>query len=580
MRSGTATPGAKRALLLTCSLGTLPGAEHSVDMMAEHLHARGFTCCVLRDADTTRAGVQEALRVLAEQTGEHDAVVIYYAGHGYAEAIALPDGRTACAFVLATADMRDLAAATIFNGIVDVELRRWLEGVARRTRNIAVVMDCCHAAAAVPGGGEEVSGAALQWMREALRAQVKDARRRGPERGPGDIVYVVSSASAEIANEAKDRQGRPIYAFTDRLVRTLVQVGDAPVNWDEVVFAAAAQMAAVDAVQLPGVGGRRWRRIFGFDDIKTDGWLGAVTDERSIVLRGGSAMTLAVGDRMLVEPLLLGAHSATMAVVTEVDALRAVLARPFGPVPELPVIRAIRLGRAQPPVVGLVGEIDPALRRALEAAQFTLVEGAPAGAIATLRDDGGLVLFEGEEQVARWPAGATDIAALTEWVSCIEACRALADCGRTTLTPAFRVEVTLDEEGAPVLADGATLAVGARLRVRVHNDDRTHALYFAVYRLTAGRTIEVLARHTAHGLCALPREYADCRGVRLAWPATIDRSGSARGETIVVLASHDSLLGIHEVSRGQPAMRGRPAGSRVRTVLWHHRLSPDLPITA
>jgi len=448
-------------------------------------------------------------------------------------------------------------------------------------------MGCGQGAAAVPGGGEEVSGAALQSMREALGKCVEEARRRGPERGADDIVYIVSSASPEIANEARDRHGRPIYAFTDRLVRTLRQVAGAPVSWDEVVFAATAQMAPVDAIQQPGVGGRRWRRIFGCDDIKTGGWLGAVTDEQTIVLRGGSAMTLAVGDRMLVEPLLLGAHSATMAVVLAVDPLRAVLARQPGPVPEPPVVRAIRLGRARRPVIGFVGELDPGLRRALEAAHFTMVEGAPAGAegapagaIAMLRDDGGLALYERDERVAHWPAGATDVTALTQWLSRIEGCRALADCGLTTPTPAFRVEVTLDDEGAPVLADGATLAVGARLRVRVHNDDRNHALYFAVYRLTAERAIELLARGTAHGLCALPRKYAECRGLQLSWPATLDRTGGARGETIVVLASHDSLLGIHEMPHGGRTLRGRPAGPRVRTVLWHHRLSPDAPITA
>ncbi len=571
------TPGARRALLLTCSLGTLPGAEHSVDTVAEHLEARGFTCRILRDAETTRAGVEDALRLLAEQTGERDAVVVYYAGHGYARAIELPKGLIACAFVLATADMRDSTAAD-FRGIVDIELRKWLEAVAERTTNIAVILDCCHAAGVVPGGGEQVSGAALQAMHAALGKCVEDARKRGPRRGVGDIVYVVSSASPEIANEAKDRYGRPIYAFTDRLVRTLEQVADAPVSWDEVVFAATAQMAAVDAIQRPGVGGRRRRRIFGFDDVATRSWLGAVTDARTIELRGGSAMTLAVGDRLLVEPLILGAHVATMAVVTEVEALRAVLARPPGPVPEPPVVRAIRLGRAQPPVVGVIGEIDPALRAALEAAHFEVVEGAPADAIATLRSDGGLALFEGEERLAYWPAGTTDITALKQWLSRIEACRALASCGLAATTPAFRVEVMLDG-GGPVLAGGATLAAGVRLRVRVHNDDRNHALYFAVYRLTADRAIDLLARRTAQGLCAFPRRYADCPDLHLSRPATLDTRGDA-GETIVVLASHDPLLGIHEVDQGGPVLRGRPAGSRVRTVLWHYRISPGAPVTA
>ena len=576
MRGEPVTPGVRRALLMSCSLGTLPGAEHSVDTMATHLAARGFECRVLRDAETTRAGVKAALGLLAAQTGERDLVTIYYAGHGYARALASPDGRTTCTFVLATADMRD-STATKFRGIVDAELREWLGVVAMRTSSIAVVLDCCHAAAMVPGGGEEVSGAALRSMQAQLGTLVEEACKRGSSRGRGDLVYVVSSASPEIANEAKDRQGRPIYAFTDRLVRTLEQVGGAPVNWDEVVFAATAQMAPVDAIQRPGVGGRRWRRIFGFDDIKTDSWLGAVTDERTIVLRGGSAMTLAVGDRLLVEPLVLGTHQATMAVVTEVDALRAVLVRPSGAVPDPPVVRAIRIGRARLPVVRLVGEIDAALRRALETAPFTVVDGAGDGAIATLRGGDGLTLYEGEERLVYWPASATDVAALIEWVSRIEACRALADCGRNAPTPAFRVEVTLDDEGGPMLADGATLAAGVRLRVRIHNDDRYHALYFAVYRLTADRAIDLLARHTAQGLCALPREYADCRDVLLSWPAALDRALGERGETVVVLASHDPLLGIHEVARLGKILRGRPASSQVRTVLWQLWLRPDAP---
>jgi len=104
-----------------------------------------------------------------------------------------------------------------------------------------------------------------------------------------------------------------------------------------------------------------------------------------------------------------------------------------------------------------------------------------------------------------------------------------------------------------VLADGATLAVGDRLRVRVHNTDLYHALYFAVYRLTAARTIDLLARCTAHGLCALPRD-ADCRGVLLAWPEMIDRSGGAQ-QTLA--SSSQPFSSSARASRGSAVTRPR-----------------------
>jgi hypothetical protein len=145
-----------RALLLGSATYGLTGVDHDVATMAALLHDRGFDAVTtVTGSDATRDGMRAALDRLCRDTGPGDAVVLYYSGHG--SRLLRPDaverraqGREPYVQFLVPTDV-DATTASDFRGLVGGELTAATRALTSTTRNVTVLLDCCHAGAMVRG---------------------------------------------------------------------------------------------------------------------------------------------------------------------------------------------------------------------------------------------------------------------------------------------------------------------------------------------------------------------------------------------------------------------------------------------
>jgi hypothetical protein len=131
-------------------IAQLEGCAHDIREMARILTERfGFLprcMTTLQDEQATRDGILMALDTLASQVAEDDAVVIHYSGHGSQRHRQMEDIRQASSLeeTLVPYDSghiepfpnRDISSA---------EFCSRLTQITKVTRNVTLILDCCHA---------------------------------------------------------------------------------------------------------------------------------------------------------------------------------------------------------------------------------------------------------------------------------------------------------------------------------------------------------------------------------------------------------------------------------------------------
>src|SRR4051812_35271562 len=133
---------ARRALVLGSQIEGLRGVHNDVQRMAAMLDARGFAVDLRVGADATRAGMLAGYDQLIVASDVDDAAVVYYCGHGY-HAVVPDEGRSWQCIV--PTDLRD-GSTTDWRGITAWELSIKQAQLTARTRNVTVILDCCHSA--------------------------------------------------------------------------------------------------------------------------------------------------------------------------------------------------------------------------------------------------------------------------------------------------------------------------------------------------------------------------------------------------------------------------------------------------
>ena len=150
----TEMEGARHALLIGCPTGGLQGVATDICRMRDELEARGFACCDCVGVGATREAIFMALAVLRDTAEEHDAVVIYYTGHGGRCFLADGSGlRPAWSYLVPSGHCFE----TNFQGIADFELSALVREISAKTPNVTVILDCCHSSQLCRGamrGGE------------------------------------------------------------------------------------------------------------------------------------------------------------------------------------------------------------------------------------------------------------------------------------------------------------------------------------------------------------------------------------------------------------------------------------------
>lgn len=316
----------RRALLLGAAYGSLLHVPRSLERLAAALARHGFTC-VERHLDLPAEALLAALTDFLGTVEPGDAVAIAYVGHA---------GR---------AHLRPARGSEV---VVGLELGAQLAALVRRTANVTLVLDCCHAAGVV----EDASHLTEQELRQMIAHQRRAARGLEALDTPVDAVVQLLAAAAP-QNAVEDLE-RAHGLFSGALADVLERCVDREVGWHEVVDAVRLRMRPIDRHQAPTLAGRHRRRVpFTERDsaLRYDDFACAPVD-RHLHLAAGALHGVELGERFVLRALGSPVDApAPAARVTELGPEHAVLTPdgPLAPPTDALPLRAVRPAPADAP---------------------------------------------------------------------------------------------------------------------------------------------------------------------------------------------------------------------------------------
>lgn len=540
----------RRALLIGSQTHGLRGPNADVAAIDAVLADRAFVRRVLVDAAATRDGILAGLRTLVDETIADDTVFIYYSGHGgridNIQHLDDPDQPRTYACIIPFDHTREQ-----FRGIFSAELSAIVAELARKTRNITVVLDCCHAEEQVmgdfiPRGIVVPWNGALQAHRDWLVAQGYDlgARAEFVESNPHAIRLAACKAS-QVAYEGVGADGVAHGLLTEALLHVLASEPDAAPPWRAIEALVRARVAARYPTQEPVVQGPADRLLFDTTVVSQRDVLTVESQGAEHYLTGGSLQGVTMQSRYLLMPLNANRAERALALaeaeVVEVftDRARVVLGPRTRAAPPSGTRAYLFEPRLKRHPVGLEGLGEPlavALAGLVAASpRLCLADGttAPAMTIAATAD--GLSLRDRDGLPIRqpWPLDA-DAGALRRLLAHAEQLARVYDLldlpageGPTSLQPAptLRWGRVGDVTSVFLPSGGARLAVGDRIFVRVSSESSTR-IYVSILGVGVDRSIRLLSGSEPAGVELRPGEsytlgqddLGQSFGIPLAWP--------------------------------------------------------------
>jgi hypothetical protein len=593
-----------RAVLIGAPTRGLKGVLNDVATMRKELEAWGFACDELAGPAATREGILGALRELVEWAATNDDVIaIYYSGHGgwyrLLERADEPPGPPT-GFLVPT----DIEADRDFRPIIDLELAVIVDDLARRTKNVTVILDCCHSAGLFR---EHEMARALKErviepgpLQDSLLALAGRSRVLHPEGHP-DVVRVVATASASSAFEFQPEQGPSGGYLTHELCAALAEARQVPLPWETIIGQVRERVAdrRGSTTQRPEVEGPRRRLPFSLYEPAYDG-------ERSVLVygsddapwaRAGRLHGLSKGDRVEVQDG--EAVVATGRIVALLDDSTRLELDPItsGRKPALGstvVPRSLALRktvRVEPDALAAAGPLT-GLERSPRLS--VVVDGEDADFVVSL-EDGGLCV-SGQSWLRRlpWPATPDGIASLVDELDGLARTEillaALASPPGLTAGSSpidWEVEVFVTEPGRDSprpLAAGEVLHEGVWIYAELRHLSRGGPiLYVDVLDRDASGRLQLINESEPAGvqLRALETRWVGRRrhggppGLELRWPDLVPRDGIGHEELIFVVSQRPldlrSLLEGPRASRGsrpQAQLRGTPADEVGTPLPW------------
>lgn len=499
-----------RALLIGSSHADLH-VEPSVDAVETWLCQHDFDADEierLTDGRATRDNILAGLQRLAVGPDLGDApVVVYYAGHGhlYRSDIGADAGGHAAYPLLVAADI-DASCTGPLRSVLGSELSRELQLVARRARNLTVILDCCHASGMVrlddelDDEGQRAQELALREEASARLLRTRGPRLRGPARVPtrlSEQVVVVAASSAGGRAYPDPRTERMV--FTDALIAAL----DRHPTWDAVLAETRARVQEVWPIQHPAVFGPRFRRPLTLDEDLPEGEIFRVErKDEQVVLMAGALHNIEVGDTFE----LLPCASTTYGPESVLGTVRPRMVRPDRAVLESPRAQILpqpcyahRVARGRRPTVDL-GALAPDLRDEHAA----LVARARLRVITTPEHDltarvelhpSGLHVFDPLGDLVHHGPGALPDEALYRCLRRLDRWRGVSrwlsrDSSGRPLRRCYDLRWGPPEQLAAPRAGEVRVRPGDALAVALHNLDRGEPeLYAQVLRIRADREI-------------------------------------------------------------------------------------------
>lgn len=554
---------ARRALVLGSQIDGLRGVDNDTARMAAMLDTRGFAVDLRIGADATRAGMLAGYDQLIGASVPDDAAVVYYCGHGYHASVPEEGRSWQC---IAPADLRE-GTTTDWRGITAWELSIKQAQLTARTRNVTVILDCCHSAQLSRGDGvERATPRALphpvrtgfDHHLAALRASYGPAFDAVDPVGNPHAVRVVACGQTEAAFESRDAEGEYRGVFTEALIEVLTEVGSSPVSWAAIIGAIRARVLRRFVRQRPDIEGPVRRGPFTLaehDDLRRV-TVTAVGEQWCLSV--GQLTGAAVGDVYRVLPAGSAIHddarSLAQLAVSEVFATTATARRTAGhrPIPDDAV--AIPFSRCVPRWAVTI-DSAPAARAAAEAAlaaspTLRSSRAVEVGALATLRIQDGAVTIEDAGgplfPPARFPSELDGVLAHLANLGVAQGLREL-EGEHGVRARELAIELGIVRDGRPQRLPDHGEVLGLRDRYCVNLERRgQRSLFLHLLNISARGKITLLTHFARGGVVLDSRrpsvmigQRADGAlvGVGLRWPEGLPTNGMPRLTELVVIAT-------------------------------------------
>jgi hypothetical protein len=500
----------RRALLIGSAYAGLP-VEPSVDSMGAWLLGRGFSVdeiARLSGADATRDNILAGLGRLADVDHGEAPVVVYYAGHGhlYRTDIGAGEGGHAAYPLLVAIDIES-SANGVLRSILGSELSRSLQRIARRARNLTVILDCCHASGMVrldddtdnEAGRttERAIGVEASARIERPRSSIMRGASRGAPERLSERVIVVAASSA--GGRAYPHPVTERLVFTDALLAAL----DRHSTWDAVLAETRARVQEVWPIQHPAVFGPRYRRPLTLDEQLPDGELYRVERKgEDHVLMAGTLSDIHPGDRFELTTLASTNYGPTSILGRvqphKIHPEHTVVRIPIRPLPQPCYARRVERGRCHAVTLACP---DPSLRAALAdivvTAKLRVAEDGERDLAARLEVRGGMLhVFDGLGELVHLvpidPLPADDLRRclhrLDRW--CRVSRWLLGDSSGRPLRRCYELRWGRADDGTKVEPGAVQVRPGDALALTLRNLDRGEPeLYAHAFRIRADREI-------------------------------------------------------------------------------------------
>lgn len=574
---------AKRALVLGSQVRGLTGVHTDTSRVVAMLLQRGFRepdIDLRQGRSGTREGMLEGFDRLIAGSREGDLAVVYYSGHGAhvenADSTVSGPRRFQC--IVPT----DIEASTDedFRGISSWELSIKQAALTARTRNVVVVLDCCHSAQMSRDGAGQAAVAralphpirlGLARYFAALRDELRGAIEHLHPLANPDAVRLVACGQTEAAFECTLPDGSRSGVFTDSLLDVLAEVGEASVSWSTVMAAVRQRVLARFPTQRPDVEGPAQRRLFSLVELDGRGHIPALCEGDRVKLLAGRLGGVCPGDVYDIEPLgaaeprplaraTVTAAAATSAVA-EVDLARG----PRRPLPAEAVAIPVELAGPRRPVAIVAPDGERERLAAAVAGSGALRPATDEDAevlLATLRLDGGLLTVEdhlGPLGAPRpYPHGLDAAARTLVDLAVAQGIRELVGShGVADADVEIELGTVEGGEPRPMPHGGGALALGDRIYVRLRNatagsGGAKRRLHAHVLNVGLSHRVSLLTSEAPSGIVLDPGapayvlaegvEPGRLQGLELTWPDGLPRDTARLDELYVVISTERTNL--------------------------------------
>jgi len=571
----------KRALLLGSQTGRLQGVHSDVERLSAALELAGFRTRRCVQTQASRDGILQAYRALVDETTSDDAVCIYYSGHGNLAANpAFASGARVPQFLQYIIPTDDSPAE--FRGVMNFELSALQTSLCRKTRNVTVILDCCHAARLSRSNlrGDLIAKGLERIREDGVAALIRDAAAWAtamPVESNPDALRLVAAEAETSAFEYTNARGQRTGALTDALLDVLDELGNSSLSW--AAFGLRLRELVMQRIpdQRPDLEGPRNRLLWSSELAKNERPLSLFFELGEPMLRGGRLFGALPGATYGIMPAGSDAYAAAAelarAVVVEnrgsLSLLR--LEQPEGAAPLQSGLPAFALDVPFRRRAVLLDTDEPEqLRGNIEQSRFLLLAGPGQldGAARVELVEQGLVVSDALGKELQRSA-LSDANALTRTLARLENWARADDLrqlepGALAADFSFEYGRVVNSERVP-MAQGEPFHVGDALYVSLVNRGDS-PLFAAIFNIDAAYDVALLSQSSPRGR-KLERGEALLLGVAAdgalsglpsSWPSSVPPDGP-RWESLIAIVAEDQQDFLLLTT---PPARGERPGSR------------------